>query len=167
MENGSGSPRTGGSGLGHARLSIIDLVTGDQPIASEDEPAAHRRQRRVLRLRAHSARARSGGPSPSHALRQRDRAAPLRGSRARSACISSAGEFAFALWDEAQQRLFAARDRFGIKPLFFAQHDGALYLASEVKALFAAGVPARWNREGLFNHHVMGGQPTETLFEGV
>ena len=55
------------------------------------------------------------------------------------------------LWDEAQQRLFAARDRFGIKPLFFAWHEGTLYLASEVKALFAAGVPARWNREGLFD----------------
>ena len=48
--------------------------------------------------------------------------------------------------------------------LFFAWHEGALYLASEVKALFAAGVPARWHREGLFNASVMGGAPTETLF---
>ena len=71
------------------------------------------------------------------------------------------------LWDEAQQRLFAARDRFGIKPLFFARHEGALYLASEVKALFAAGVPARWGREGLFNATLSGDNPTETLFEGV
>src|SRR6476619_7588369 len=110
-------------GLGHARLSIIDLVTGDQPIAYEDV-----------------------GPHCLHQLR---------------------GEYAFVLWDEAQQRIFAARDRFGIKPLFFAWHDGALYLASEVKALFAAGVPARWNREGLFNATVLGGQPTETLYAGV
>ena len=57
------------------------------------------------------------------------------------------GEFAFVLWDERNRTMFAARDRFGIKPLFYAWHDGALYLASEVKALFAAGVPARWDAE--------------------
>src|SRR6185436_19679845 len=55
------------------------------------------------------------------------------------------GEFAFALWDEPNQTLFAARDRFGIKPLFYAVHDGQLWLASEAKALFAAGIPARWD----------------------
>ena len=66
-------------GLGHARLSIIDLATGDQPIASEDERRRDRRQRRVLRLRADPARAGTGGPPPPHPLRQRDRPAPLRG----------------------------------------------------------------------------------------
>jgi asparagine synthetase B (glutamine-hydrolysing) len=50
-------------------------------------------------------------------------------------------EFAIALWDQPNQSLFAARDRFDIKPLFYAQHEGALYLASEVKALFAAAFP--------------------------
>jgi hypothetical protein len=45
------------------------------------------------------------------------------------------------LWDETNQALFAARDRFGIKPLYYAVHDGTLFLASEIKALFAAGVP--------------------------
>jgi asparagine synthase (glutamine-hydrolysing) len=77
------------------------------------------------------------------------------------------GEYALVLWDEATQELFAARDRFGIKPLFFAWHRGALYLASEVKALFAAGVPARWSRQGLFDAAVMGMPPAGTLFEGV
>jgi asparagine synthase (glutamine-hydrolysing) len=153
-------------GLGHARLSIIDLVTGDQPIANEDggrhivvngEFYDFERIQRELRQAGHCLRTRSDseialhlyedlGPQCLHRLR---------------------GEYAFALWDEAQQRLFAARDRFGIKPLFFAWHEGALYLASEVKALFAAGVPARWNREGLFNMVVMGSQPTETLYAGV
>jgi asparagine synthetase B (glutamine-hydrolysing) len=46
------------------------------------------------------------------------------------------------LWDETNRILFAARDRFGIKPLFYAVHNQTLYFASEVKALFAAGVPA-------------------------
>jgi asparagine synthase (glutamine-hydrolysing) len=153
-------------GLGHARLSIIDLVTGDQPIANEDgrrhivvngEFYDFERIQCELGREGHRLRTRSDseialhlyedlGPQCLHQLR---------------------GEYAFVLWDEAQQRLFAARDRFGIKPLFYAWHEGALYLASEVKALFAAGVPARWHREALFNATVMGYQPTETLYEGI
>ncbi|HZM27987.1 MAG TPA: asparagine synthase (glutamine-hydrolyzing), partial [Gemmatimonadales bacterium] len=153
-------------GLGHTRLSIIDLVTGDQPIASEDERRHivvngefydFERIQCELERAGHRLRTRSDseialhlyedlGPHCLHQLR---------------------GEYAFVLWDEPQQRLFAARDRFGIKPLFFAWYQGALYLASEVKALFAAGVPARWNREGLYNSAIFGGQPTDTLYEGV
>ncbi len=67
--------------LGHARLSIIDLTTGDQPIASEDERTPHRRQRRVLRLRSHPARARTSRTPSPHPLRQRNRPPPLRRSR--------------------------------------------------------------------------------------
>ncbi|HET7600696.1 MAG TPA: asparagine synthase (glutamine-hydrolyzing) [Gemmatimonadales bacterium] len=153
-------------GLGHARLSIIDLVTGDQPIASEDgrrhivvngEFYDYERIQRELAKAGHRLRTRSDseialhlyedlGPQCLHRLR---------------------GEYAFVLWDDAHQRLFAARDRFGIKPLFFARHEGALYLASEVKALFAAGVPARWHREGLYHATLVGSHPTETLYHGV
>src|SRR5439155_9535067 len=54
------------------------------------------------------------------------------------------GMFAFLLWDEKERRLVAARDRFGVKPLYYhLADDGSLLLASEIKALFAAGVPAR------------------------
>ncbi len=69
------------AGLGHARLSIIDLETGDQPIASEDGRLRHRRQRRAVRLRADSRGAREERTRVPHAVRQRDRAAPVRGSR--------------------------------------------------------------------------------------
>src|SRR5207244_4110531 len=63
-------------------------------------------------------------------------------------------------------RLFAGRDRFGVKPLFYAEHDGALYLASEVKALFAMGVPARWSFDTAYAGGFM--VPGErTLFHGV
>jgi hypothetical protein len=70
-------------------------------------------------------------------------------------------------WDQPNQSLFAARDRFGIKPLFYAQHEGTLYLASEVKALLAAGVPARWNREAVYYSLEFGGCQTRTLFHNV
>lgn len=54
------------------------------------------------------------------------------------------GMFAFLVWDEHEQRLFAARDRFGVKPLYYSQRpDGTLVLASEIRALHTAGVPAR------------------------
>ena len=63
--------------------------------------------------------------------------------------------------------IFAARDRFGIKPLFYAFHKDTLYLASEVKALFAAGVPAKWDAESIYHCIEYGNHQTRTLFDGV
>src|SRR3954447_15317721 len=120
-------------GLGHARLSIIDLATGDQPIASENqcihivvngEFYGYEAIQRELEQVGHRLRTRSDseialhlyedlGPECLHDLR---------------------GEFAFVIWDEPHRTLFAARDRFGIKPLYYATHRETLYLASEVKA---------------------------------
>ena len=54
------------------------------------------------------------------------------------------------LWDARNHCLIAGRDRFGVKPLFYAEHNGALYLASEAKALFAMGVPAAWSHEAVY-----------------
>ncbi len=152
--------------LGHARLSIIDLATGDQPIASEDERTrivvngefyGYEAIRRELERAGHRLRTRSDseialhlyedlGPHCLHRLR---------------------GEFAFVLWDETNRTIFAARDRFGIKPLFYAWHGETLYFASEVKALFAAGVPARWDAESVYHAVEFGGHQVRTLFDGV
>ena len=131
-------------GLGHARLSIIDLATGDQPIASEDgrihtvvngEFYDFERIQRELVQQGHTLKTKSDSEIALHLYEDLG-----------PGCLEHLrGEFALVIWDEPNQLLFAARDRFGIKPLFFAQHGGTLYLASEVKALFAAGVPARWN----------------------
>jgi asparagine synthase (glutamine-hydrolysing) len=77
------------------------------------------------------------------------------------------GEFAFVLWDQKSRTIFAARDRFGIKPLFYAWHGETLYFASEVKALFAAGVPARWDAESVYHSVEIGGPQVRTLFDGV
>jgi asparagine synthase (glutamine-hydrolysing) len=153
-------------GLGHARLSIIDLASGSQPIASEDgrsqivvngEFYGYEAIQRELERSGHRLRTRSDseialhlyedlGPQCLHHLR---------------------GEFAFIIWDESHRTLFAARDRFGIKPLFYAFHNDTLYLASEVKALLAAGIPARWDAESVAQSVEFGGHQVRTLFDGV
>jgi asparagine synthase (glutamine-hydrolysing) len=152
-------------GLGHSRLSIIDLKTGAQPIGNEDERDwivangefydFEPMQRRLVD-HGHHLRTRSDseialhlyedlGPQCLHHLR---------------------GEYAFAVWDETHQHLFAARDRFGVKPLFFAQHEDTIYLASEVKALFAAGLPASWDFETV-HHGAAFRRPDRSYFKGI
>src|SRR6516162_3077837 len=153
-------------GLGHARLSIIDLTTGDQPIANEDEQLHivvngefydFERQRRDLEKRGHLFQTRSDSEVALHWYEEFG-----------AHCVQQLrGEFAFVLWDEANQSLFAARDRFGIKPLYYAVHDGTLYLASEIKALFVAGVPARWDDESFYQAATGLTMPDRTLFDGV
>jgi asparagine synthase (glutamine-hydrolysing) len=156
-------------GLGHARLSIIDLATGDQPIAGEDEAMQivvngefydFERTQRDLERRGHRIRTRSDSEIALHLYEDLG-----------TACLRHLrGEFAFALWDGRNDTLFAARDRIGIKPLYYTTYRGTLYLASEIKALLAAGVPARWDRAGFFQANHFLGTPTppdRTLFEGI
>jgi len=158
--------RDGRVGLGHARLSIIDLATGDQPIASEDERThivangefyGYEAIQRELESHGHHLRTRSDSEIALHLYEE-----------AGVHCLHQLrGEFAFVIWDEKQQTLFAARDRFGIKPLFYSWHNERLYIASEVKALFAAGVPARWDAESVYNSFSFGGHQMRTLYDGV
>jgi asparagine synthase (glutamine-hydrolysing) len=155
-------------GLAHARLSIIDLTTGQQPLANEDERVHmvvngefydYRRIRSELAARGHVLRSTSDSEIAVHLYEELG-----------AQCLEQLrGEFAFVLWDERNRRLFAARDRFGIKPLFYAVHDGTLILASEIKALLAAGVPARWDTEALFQQLADGMAPhaDRTLFHGI
>jgi asparagine synthase (glutamine-hydrolysing) len=153
-------------GLGHTRLSIIDLTTGDQPIANEDERIHivvngefydFERQRCELERRGHFFRTRSDSEIALHLYEEFG-----------VHCVQQLrGEFAFVLWDEANRTLFAARDRFGIKPLYYAVHDGTLYLASEIKALFVAGVPRHWDHEGFHQAATGPLMSDRTLFDGV
>ena len=153
-------------GLGHARLSIIDLLTGDQPIANEDgrvqivvngEFYGYEAIRQELQESGHQPSSRSDSEILLHLYEDLG-----------VHCLHRLrGEFAFVLWDETNRTLFAARDRFGIKPLFYAFHQETLYLASEVKALFAAGVPARWDAESVYHSVEFGAHPVRTLFDGV
>jgi asparagine synthase (glutamine-hydrolysing) len=153
-------------GLGHARLSIIDLETGDQPIANEDgqlqivvngEFYDYQRYQKDLEQRGHRLRTRSDSEILVHLYEDLG-----------THCLRELrGEFAFVLWDERNGLLFAARDRFGIKPLFYSQFGDTLHIASEAKALFAAGVPARWDHESVYQDLHMIADGDRTLFHGV
>lgn len=154
-------------GLGHTRLSVIDLATGQQPLVTDDaalrlvvngEFYGYETIRDELRGRGHLFRTSTDAEIALHLYRERG-ADGLRRLR---------GEFAFALWDDRNKRLLAARDRFGVKPLFYAIHGGVLAIASEVKALLAAGVPAAWDREQAYQLITLGVPVTDrSLFKDV
>jgi asparagine synthase (glutamine-hydrolysing) len=157
----------GRAGLGHARLSIIDLDSGTQPIANEDgslqiavngEFYDFERIRNQLEREGHRFRTRSDSEIALHLYEQ----------HGLGFLDHLRGEFAFVLWDERNRMLLAARDRFGIKPLLYTVHDGTLIVASEAKAIRAAGVPLRWD-EGSFFHcmQLQYMHFDRTLFEGI
>ena len=78
------------------------------------------------------------------------------------------GMFAFAVWDDHEQRLFLVRDRFGVKPLYYGHYDGRLLFGSEVKALLAAGMPASVSYPALGEYFTFQNTLSDlTLFEGV
>lgn len=146
-------------GLGHNRLSILDLsAAGHQPMVDSTGTVRivfNGEIYNYLELRAEM----PDYPYQSQTDSEVFLAAYQRWGKA---CLDHfIGMFAFILWDEGQQRLFAARDRFGIKPLFYhVEPDGRLLLASEIKALHAAGVdpepdPVAWAAylaDGLYSH---------------
>lgn len=154
--------------LGHRRLSIVDLRTGQQPLANEDgavhvvfngEIYNHRDVRADLVARGHAYRTTSDTETIVHAYEEWG-----------DDCVHRfRGMFAFALWDARQRRLLLVRDRLGIKPLYWARVGPLLLFGSEIKALLASGlVPAEPNTaalpELLSTRYVSG---EETMFVGI
>ncbi|MFN0163541.1 MAG: XrtA/PEP-CTERM system amidotransferase [Burkholderiales bacterium] len=132
-----------GLGLGHRRLSIIDVSTGQQPMFNEDGSVCvvfngeiYNFQELVPELEScgHVFRTRSDTEVIVHAWEEWG-----------EECVQRfRGMFAFALWDRGRQTLFLARDRLGVKPLFYALlPDGMLLFGSELKSLLAHGGLAR------------------------
>lgn len=145
--------------LGHRRLSVIDLSdAGRQPMHSPDgryHIVYNGEVYNYLELR-----------------RELEGTVPFRTATDTEVLLAAyahwgpeclnrlVGMFAFAIWDECEKRLFAARDRFGVKPLYFHEAPGLVLLASEIKALHSAGVPrepdaatwATYLASGMYDH---------------
>ncbi len=165
--DGCGNWIEGPVGLAHRRLAIIDVAGGQQPMASEDdriwgvfngEIYNHMALRPTLEARGHRYRTRTDTETILHLYEEL-------GDRA---VEELHGMFAVALWDRAERRLWLARDRLGIKPLYYACTDRELLFASEIKAILAGGFPAAFNvavlPEYLATRFVAG---EETFFRGI
>ncbi|HVG30153.1 MAG TPA: asparagine synthase (glutamine-hydrolyzing) [Pyrinomonadaceae bacterium] len=166
--DGDGSWAGSQAVLGHRRLAIIDLAGGRQPLFNETgdvgvilngEIYNYRELRRELSDAGHRFATASDTEVIVHGYEEwgDDFVSRLRGM------------FAFAVWDEPRRRFLLGRDRFGVKPLYYAETKDRLLFASEIKALFAdAEVPRRLNHARLAEYlafRSVAGE--ETLFEGV
>jgi asparagine synthase (glutamine-hydrolysing) len=128
--------------LGHRRLSIIDRAGGHQPIANEDgsrcilfngEVYNHGEVRPFLESKGHRYRTASDTETLLHLMEEEG----IEGLNRLN------GMWAFAVWDRGRRRLLLARDRLGIKPLYYAESGGLLIFASEIKALMVSGLVPR------------------------
>ncbi len=125
----------GNAGLGHRRLSIIDLSGGGQPIYNEDRSAAivfngevynYAELTRQLTAQGHQFKTRSDTEAIVHAYEQYG-----------DKCVTRfRGMFAFAIWDRRRKRMLLARDRMGIKPVYYYAGSDFFVFASEIKSLF-------------------------------
>jgi asparagine synthase (glutamine-hydrolysing) len=155
-------------GLAHRRLSIVDVDGGRQPMMNEDhtiwivfngEIYNHRELRQELEAKGHRYRTRSDTETILHLYEEE-------GER----CVERLqGMFAFAIWDRNREQLLLARDRLGIKPLYYSFNNDELLFASEIKGILAAGsVKLEFNTsilpEFLATRFISG---KETFFRGV
>lgn len=166
--DGRGVWTSGPIGLGHRRLAIIDPAGGAQPMGSPDDSLQlvfngaiynHVELRRDLSSRGATFRTNSDTEVILHAYEAYD-----------DDCVQHFnGMFAFALWDERRRRLLVARDRLGVKPLYWTSTPHGLFFASEVKALLAScRVAANCDGDALgeyFTYQFVTGR--RSLFAGI
>jgi asparagine synthase (glutamine-hydrolysing) len=164
--DGEGAWRSpdGRVGLQHLRLSIIDLTTGDQPMRSPSGNVITYNGEiyNFIELRKELGPERFRTTSDTEVIL-------LAYEKWGERCVEKLrGMFAFALWDAARGRLFVARDRFGIKPLYYASVGGTFYFASEMKALLPFLPRVEADRDGLHDYFCfqfcLG---AKTMFSGV
>ncbi len=137
---------SGRIGLGHRRLSIIDVAGGHQPIFNEDGTMAivfngeiynYRELTTLVKSRGHKIQTQSDTETILHLYEEFG-----------DACVEYLrGMFAFAIWDARERKLLLARDRVGKKPLYYADVDGCLLFGSELKSLLEHPRLARMSRE--------------------
>jgi len=156
-------------GLGHRRLSIVDVNAGHQPMTNEDhslqityngEIYNHGDYRASLEATGHVYSSQCDTETILHLYEEYG-----------AKCVEHLrGMFAFAIWNENRRELFVARDRLGVKPLYYAHTtEGSLYFASEIKALLEVGaLKPEVNYDALpdyFANHAPSGE--DTLFSGI
>ena len=158
----------GSIGLGHRRLSIIDLATGDQPLGNEDgsvqvifngEIYNFAEVRRELIAHGHTFRTNSDTEVIAHGYEQW-------GER----CVDRfRGMFAFAVWDARARRLMLARDRLGVKPLYYADVPGGIVFGSEIKSLLEdPQVSREWRADALDAYLTLLYIPApDTIYRGI
>jgi asparagine synthase (glutamine-hydrolysing) len=166
--DGEGHYVKGPIGLGHRRLSIIDLNTGSQPISNEDgtiwvvfngEIYNYPALRAELKAQGHTFKSATDTEVIVHLYEEWG-----------AECVSRLqGMFAFAIWDEVKQLLFLARDRVGIKPLYYTHTGTDLLFASEIKSLLIdPSVTRKINAHSVdrfLTYYYLPGH--DTLFEGI
>jgi asparagine synthase (glutamine-hydrolysing) len=161
--------RDNDAGLSHARLSIIDLATGQQPLTNEQQTLwisfngeifNYLELREELVAHGHTFRTRSDTEVIVHAYEEWGDEAFRRMN----------GQWAVALWDTDRRSLTLARDPLGVRPLYVCEHEGRLYFASEVKAIFAGDptLPRRLDPAGLDQVFTLWSTVSpRTVFEGI
>jgi asparagine synthase (glutamine-hydrolysing) len=166
--DGEGLWLDGAVGLGHRRLSIVDVVGGHQPMANEDgsvwityngEIYNHAELRPALLAKGHRYRTRSDTETVLHLYEEEG-----------EPCVERLrGMFAFALWDRPRRRLILARDRLGIKPLYYAVTGDEILFASEIKAILVARIGRPAPNDAILPEFLATGfvSGEETFFDGV
>jgi asparagine synthase (glutamine-hydrolysing) len=155
-------------GLAHVRLSVVDVGGGGQPLTNEDgqivltstcEVFNHPELRRELEERGHVFRTGSHAEVLVHGYEEWGPGLLQRLD----------GQFAFAIYDRNRETVFLARDRFGVRPLFYAQRNGDLIFGSEIKAILASGeVDPALDQRGLDEVLRFGAaRPPRTPFSGI
>lgn len=153
--------------LAMRRLSIIDLAGGHQPISNHDQTSwivynGETYNYRQLRQRLESAGRRFSTSSDTEVVLQAYEQYGL------SFVQHLRGMYGLAIWDSKAERLVLARDPVGIKPLFYTEHQGRLYFASEIKALLQAGVPRSLDHDSLYHYLSFLYVPApRTMFAGI
>ena len=156
-------------GLGHRRLSIVDVASGHQPMTNEDsslhityngEIYNHADYRESLEANGHVYATYCDTETILHLYEEHG-----------SACVDYLrGMFAFAIWDQHKRELFIARDRLGVKPLYYVHtDDGSLYFGSEIKTLLEARAVKPEINYAVLSDYLANHAPSgeETLFRGV
>ena len=165
--DGCGSITLGSIGLGHRRLSIIDIESGSQPMVSSDQQLTLIYNGELYNYIEIKQELLALGRV---FLTQSDTEVVLQAyDEWGTKCLDRFnGMWAFALWDARKRSLFCARDRLGEKPFYYAVNNGSFYFGSEIKALIEGGVPRVINEEMLDALLCMGYLPAPyTFFKGI